>query len=160
MPAPDDRHARLGQAVHRVLQWAVDAAAAAHNLAELAGAASAEFGVADAMAVEAVAANILHSPDCARFFDVQSIAWAGNEVPVAGTGAAAGAVLRIDRLVQTNDAMPTWWVLDYKLDAAPQLNPDYLAQLAAYGQAVQALQPGQSVRCAFITASGEVIEPG
>ena len=160
VPTLDDRNARLGQAVHRVLQWATDASGQAHNPAELARAAAAEFGVADAQTVEAVAGRILRSPDCARFFDAQSLIWAGNEVPVAGTGTDTGAVMRIDRLVQTNDAAQTWWVLDYKLDPAPQLNPDDLAQLAAYGQAVRALQPGQSVRCAFITASGELIEPG
>jgi ATP-dependent helicase/nuclease subunit A len=158
---PDDRSARLGQAVHRVLQWAAsaDAGAADRSRGELARAAAAEFDVTDPLAVEAIASRILSSPDCARFFDARSLAWAGNEVPVAGADADAGRVMRIDRLVCIGGSPPTWWVLDYKLDATPEHNPAHRDQLAAYRRAVQALQPGERVRMAFITAAGELIEP-
>jgi ATP-dependent helicase/nuclease subunit A len=156
-PARDDRAARLGQALHRTLEWAARAAPGAR--AGLAGAAAAEFGVVDAGAVEALATRILNSPACARFFDAAALAWAGNEVPVAGVGAQSGQVLRIDRLVCTAGEARIWWVLDYKLDGTPQGQPELLEQLDAYRDAVQALQPGERVRAAFITGTGELVEP-
>jgi hypothetical protein len=48
-------------------------------------------------------------------------------------------------------------VLDYKLHHDPSTLPAYREQLAAYAQAVQALQPADGVRAAFITARGELI---
>ena len=153
LPAPDDRATRLGQAVHRALEWA--AAIDTPDLPSLAQAAAAEFGAADAGAVQAIAGRILHSAACAPFFQRDLLAWAGNEVPIAAVSAEAGQVLRIDRLVQRAG---TWWVLDYKLEAAPQHDPAYREQLASYRRAVQALQAGEPVRAAFITGAGELIE--
>ena len=49
-------------------------------------------------------------------------------------------------------------VLDYKQGGAPQHNPAYRNQLAAYRRAVQVLQPGEPVRAAFIGSNGELIE--
>ncbi|HEX6363076.1 MAG TPA: PD-(D/E)XK nuclease family protein, partial [Albitalea sp.] len=150
-PADDDAAARLGQAVHRVLEWAC--AAGGGDPASLAAAAAAEFGLAArADAVAMIAARVLASPAITRFFDRTAVRWAGNEVPVAGVD---GEVLRIDRLVQLGDE---WWVLDYKLRHAPQELAPYRAQLAAYRAAVQRLQPGGRVRAAFVTGSGELVE--
>lgn len=162
--AVDQRSARLGQAVHRVLEWAASPAAAAQAAAgsfdagHLAVVAAAEFGVADSGAVQAIATRILASADCGPLFDAASLAWAGNEVPVAGVGAQAGELLRIDRLVCTAADPPTWWVLDYKLDGMPQHDAAYRDQLAGYRRAVQAVQTGVRVRAAFITGAGELIE--
>jgi ATP-dependent helicase/nuclease subunit A len=154
--AQDAAAACLGQAVHRVLEWA--AAAERPELDRLAAAAVVEFGAGDAAQVRAIAARILDSPECAPFFDARRLAWAGNEVPIAGVDGPTGQVLRIDRLVRTAGKTPTWWVLDYKLVGAPQDHPGYRDQLAAYRRAVQALQPGEAVRAAFITGQGELIE--
>jgi ATP-dependent helicase/nuclease subunit A len=151
-PAADDATARLGQAVHRTLEWA--AARRAADLASLAAAAAAEFGLADAAEVQAIAGRILGSPACRRFFDAQGIAWAGAEVPVASSD---GQVRRIDRLVRLADG-GEWWVLDYKLAGAPQHDPALRDQLADYRAAVAALSPGEPVRAAFITGRGELIE--
>jgi ATP-dependent helicase/nuclease subunit A len=153
----DAAAARLGQAVHRVLEWATNTAAA--DVKRLAAAAAIEFGVADAAAVQTISASILTNADCAHLFDARALAWAGNEVPMAGVGEQAGQVLRIDRLVRTLGDTPTWWVLDYKLDAAPQRVPAYCDQLAAYRRAVQAAQPGDLVRAAFVSGTGALIEP-
>jgi ATP-dependent helicase/nuclease subunit A len=49
-------------------------------------------------------------------------------------------------------------VLDYKLQHDPAQVAVYREQLAGYVQAVRALQPGDAVSGAFITAQGEVIE--
>jgi ATP-dependent helicase/nuclease subunit A len=153
--ALDDPASRLGQAVHRTLEWVaaypLDATPA---LGTLAAAAAREFGV-DAAEVTRLAACIWHSPDCARFFAGPGLHWAGNEVSVGD----AGEVLRIDRLVELDEAgQRTWWVLDYKLQQAPEALPAYREQLRRYRRAVQALQPGQPVRCAFITGAGKLIE--
>ncbi len=150
--SPDTEATRLGQAVHRTLEWASGARPVASGtaLSELALAAALEFDSAPD-ATEQVARRILGSADCARFFDDAALRWAGNEVPVS----VAGEVLRIDRLVQLADA---WWVLDYKLSHAPQELVAYREQLKRYRGAVQQLQPGAAVRCAFVTGSGGVIE--
>ncbi|MDH4061876.1 MAG: PD-(D/E)XK nuclease family protein, partial [Aquincola sp.] len=78
------------------------------------------------------------------------------EVPIASDG---GELRRIDRLVRL--AGPDggcWWVLDYKVAAAPGDDPDNWVQLGAYRDAVARLVPGEPVRAAFITGRGELVE--
>jgi ATP-dependent helicase/nuclease subunit A len=146
--------ARLGQAVHRVLEWAT--ATPSPDLQHLAHAAALEFD-APLDAVNHHAQAIWLSPSCVPFFSGPQLQWAGNEVPVSD----AGELLRIDRLVcfkpQASEPA-TWWVLDYKLHPAPQQQPDYCEQLRRYRQAVQNAQPGDAVRCAFINGAGSVVE--
>lgn len=150
--AEDSPASRLGQAVHRVLEWH----AAGSDLHTLAAAAAAEFG-APADEVARVAGRILASPECARFFDAGALRWAANEVPVS----LDGTVLRIDRLVRLDEAgVDTWWVLDYKLTRRPEELAAYHAQLAAYRAAVRQAQPGAQVRSAFIAGDGRLIESG
>ncbi|MFT3955285.1 MAG: UvrD-helicase domain-containing protein [Piscinibacter sp.] len=147
----DSAAARLGQAVHRVLEWQ---GARGEPLATLVAGAAAEFG-APSEEVGRIAARILAHPDCARFFGGAALRWAGNEVPVA----LDGAVLRIDRLVRLDDdGADTWWVLDYKLQHRPEELDAYRAQLAAYRRAVAQAQPGARVRSAFIAGDGRLIE--
>ena len=142
---------RLGKAVHRTLEWITGHASHA-ALVDLARAAALEFD-SDAEATARHAGRILNSPDCAPFFGGDGMHWAGNEVPVS----AGGEVRRIDRLVHRAEA---WWVLDYKLSHAPQELEGYREQLLRYREAVRLLQPGQPVRCAFITGGGDLIEVG
>ena len=96
------------------------------------------------------------SAACMQFFDGAQLHWAGNEVPVS----EGGEVLRIDRLVAIDEGAGrrAWWVLDYKLQHAPQALDAYRAQMARYRRAVQALQPGEAVHCAFITGAAELLE--
>jgi ATP-dependent helicase/nuclease subunit A len=155
-PAGDTRDARLGTAVHRVLEWAAGDGAA--QLAALSRAAVREAGLpaGEAAAVHTIAAQVLASPDCARFFTGPQIRWAGNEVPLAWQG----ALLRIDRLVALAEGEgggATWWVLDYKLAHDPGSDPALREQLSRYVAAVQALQPGDAVRGAFITGQGRLL---
>ena len=156
--APEDSpQARLGKALHRVLEWAT--APEAPALATLVQAACASFGLgSDAHGpVLAAARAVLASPAARRFFDGAGLAWAGNEVTVVD----GDAVLRIDRLVALDEAdRRTWWILDYKLQAAPQSISAYREQLARYRAVLQRLQPDDEVRAAFITAAGEVVEDG
>jgi ATP-dependent helicase/nuclease subunit A len=151
--ADDAAAAALGQAVHRALEWA--SREGAHDLASLAQAAAMAFAVPDASMVQAIAQRILASPACRRFFDPKLIAWAGSEVAVASPD---GQPRRIDRLVLLAAPERCWWVLDYKLNTAPQQDAALIEQLADYRAAVAALVPGEPVRAAFITAAGEVIE--
>ena len=150
--SPDTDATRLGQAVHRVLEWAVGSPADA--LGGLAEAAAREFGAPPGKVAQ-LARNILLGNDCARFFEGPQLRWAGNEVPVS----EGGELLRIDRLVQLVAAdEATWWVLDYKLQHAPEQLDAYRAQLLRYREAVRRAQPGEAVRCAFITGAGVVVE--
>jgi ATP-dependent helicase/nuclease subunit A len=156
------RQAALGQAVHRVLEWAGGGAAADTPLSTLAASAAQQFGAVGA-AVESIARAILDSAECASFFDRSRIRWSGDEVPITD----AGGVLRIDRLVLVEaDAAAgpasgpahVWWVLDYKLHHAPEALAPYREQLLRYRDAVRDLQPDDTVRCAFITGEGRVVE--
>ncbi|MDP1899958.1 MAG: UvrD-helicase domain-containing protein [Rubrivivax sp.] len=159
-PAVHDTQAtRLGQAVHRLLEWAgrPGAPLVAGEMHAAAAAAAAAFGLPPAAAgrVQQWAEQVLASPACAQFFAGPALRWAGTEVPVA----AAGQPLRIDRLVALDKgAGRCWWVLDYKLQEAPAAVAAYRDQLAAYVAAVQALQPGDEVRGAFITGQGGLVE--
>ncbi|MBX9793650.1 MAG: DNA helicase UvrD, partial [Burkholderiaceae bacterium] len=160
----DSDASRLGQAVHRVLEWAVrgDRSPSA-ALDVLCAAAAREFG-SELVDVQRVATAILTSPACQRFFDPAGWIWAGNEVGVSDGGEA----LRIDRLVHLRDvdngiaasgsAGGVWWVLDYKLSQAPQELDDHRQQLQRYLRAVAHLQPGATVKAAFITGQGTVVE--
>jgi len=151
---PDSEASRLGQAVHRTLEWASAADAGTADIDTLASAAATEF---DASPTEAarLAGAIWRSPACQPFFAGPGLRWAGNEVPVA----EAGELLRIDRLVQLEEGgQSVWWVLDYKLALKPDAQGAYREQMLRYRRAVAALQPGEPVRCALINGHGSVIE--
>jgi ATP-dependent helicase/nuclease subunit A len=138
-----------------VLEWAAaPRGAAPPDLGMLARAAAAEFGVTRAE-VERIAGRIWSSPACAHFFDPARLRWAGNEVAVGD----AADVLRIDRLVALPGAQgaTTWWVLDYKLQHAPERDVANREQLRRYVAAVRRMQAGDEVRGAFITGEGELI---
>jgi ATP-dependent helicase/nuclease subunit A len=149
----DDATRALGRAIHRLLEWAGGAAIQA-PIADVAAAAAAEFGVS-AAEVERRGTAILSHPQGARFFAGPQIRWSGNEVSVSD----AGEVLRIDRLVRLeDDAGAAWWVLDYKLHDAPEGLDSYRVQLLRYRAIVARAQPGEIVRCAFVTGEGRVVE--
>ncbi len=150
-----DEVSRLGQAVHRVLEWATSGLQAAKpDLQHLALSAAREFNVPPPE-VARIAGGILGSAECAHFFTGPQLLWAGNEVPVVD----ADELLRIDRLVALNDGgQRVWWVLDYKIALHPGGQTAYRAQLLRYRQAVQRLQPGEPVRCALISGAGRLFE--
>ncbi|HKX95786.1 MAG TPA: PD-(D/E)XK nuclease family protein, partial [Methylibium sp.] len=159
----DEAAARLGRAVHRVLEWLPTTPVA---LERACAAAAQEFGLAADAAprIAAIANAVLTSADCRRFFDPAQIAWAGNEVTIVWRG----ETLRIDRLVAlrgvgeegVEGGAREWWVLDYKLQHAPAEVAAYRAQLAGYREAVAGLQAGERVRAGLVTGRGEVIEVG
>jgi ATP-dependent helicase/nuclease subunit A len=152
--ADDEALAKLGEAMHRVLEWVSGGGHQGADVARLTAASAQMYGL-DAKGRERLDRSveaILSSRDCAPFFNPAQCLWAANEVPIS----VAGHDRRIDRLVCL--AGPTWWVLDYKLGAAPEQNPLYIEQLRAYRNAVQSLQPGETVRAALITGQGRLID--
>jgi ATP-dependent helicase/nuclease subunit A len=151
----DSTEARLGRAVHRLLEWC--SAAASRPDTHQQRRAAQEFGLEPTRAAEIgrLATAILDSTQCQPFYDRRVLHWAGNEVAFAD----AEGSLRIDRLVALETpAGRQWWVLDYKLSHAPQENAANREQLMRYRRAVGALQVGERVRAAFITSAGTLIE--
>jgi ATP-dependent helicase/nuclease subunit A len=136
---------RIGQAMHRLLQRAdlsaVDAVAI-------------EFGLSTQEAEQAaqMAQRIL-SGEGAWAWDEAIVCWQGNEIELT----AHGKLLRLDRLVCRKDTRE-WWVLDYKSESQPQSKPELVAQMRAYVAAVQACYAGETVKAAFLTATGKMLE--
>jgi ATP-dependent helicase/nuclease subunit A len=148
--------ARLGRAVHRVLQWAL-AAPQPFDVEALAAAAVAEFQLPPSSMTAAAeyARRILESPALQHFFDPRQVAWSADEFDVMHDGMP----LRIDRLVRLGlPHASTWWVLDYKLALDAADDPTLRAQLGRYRAAVQSLAGGESVRAALITGDGALHE--
>jgi ATP-dependent helicase/nuclease subunit A len=136
---------RIGQAMHRLLQrtdlTAVDAVAI-------------EFGLStqDAEQAAQMAQRIL-AGEGAWAWDDAVIGWQGNEIELT----AHGKLLRLDRLVRRKDT-GEWWVLDYKSESQPQNKPELVSQMRAYVAAVQACYAGATVKAAFLTATGKMVE--
>ena len=150
----DSVESALGQALHRLLEWAPLGASACSTTQMQAVAA--EFALDAAQAGQAAAmAQCILTGEAAWAWNPELIAWHGNEVALSWQGQS----LRLDRLVQRRDS-GEWWVLDYKSSAQPQANADLVAQLRGYRAAVQAVYPGEGVRAAFLSGNGRVLEIG
>ena len=142
-----DLLARVGQAMHRLLEWGgVDTQAVAAVRREFA------LDADGADRAAAMARNILAGPG-AWAWDAAQLSWQGNEVELVSDG----AVLRLDRLVQRRDN-GQWWVLDHKSNLAPLRDPALVAQLAQYRAAVRAIDPTQVVHAAYLNGQGEWID--
>ncbi len=147
---PGSASARIGKAMHRLLQWGD---VASRNVA----AAAREFELSSTQGAQAAAmAQRILLGAGAWAWDNNVIGWQGDEVELIYRGEA----LRLDRLVQRKDAgrAGEWWVLDYKSGQAPQEEPELVAQLCRYRDAVQAIYPYQVVKAAFLTAQGCLLE--
>lgn len=142
--------ARIGQAMHRLLEWGDASDASALALApEL------ELTREQAFQAASMARRIFQGAG-AWAWDPALIAWAGNEVGVHHDG----QYRQIDRLVLRRDGPHAgeWWVLDYKSAHVPLEQPELRRQLDTYRTAVQAIYPGALVRAAFLSAQGELLE--
>lgn len=142
--------ARIGKAMHRLLEWGD---VSVGNTAAVAR----EFELTPGQGAQAAAmAGRILSGQGAWAWDAAVVGWQGNEVELM----VQGELLRLDRLVQRRDAGHAghWWVLDYKSAQAPQGQPALVAQLRAYRAAVQAIYPGEVVKAAFLTSNGAVVE--
>ena len=149
-PDADSPSSRTGQAMHRLLEWG--------TLSERhVRAVTREFRLDLTQTESALAgARSILNGQGAWAWDAAVVSWQGNEVELAYQGKSH----RLDRLVQRCDAGHEghWWVLDYKSNPAPQHVPELRAQMQTYRDAVQAVYPSQTVKAAFLTAQGLIIE--
>ncbi|MEO8542684.1 MAG: UvrD-helicase domain-containing protein [Burkholderiaceae bacterium] len=144
---PDSPSARIGKAMHRLLEWeSVDGGPLA--------AARREFGLdaEQAQSAATMARNILSGAG-AWAWDADQLAWAGNEVELVHNG----VLMRLDRLLQRKDN-GQWWVLDHKSHTAPLTDPALVLQLDSYREAVRTIYPDQTVQAAFLTGDGQWVE--
>ncbi|MCX7279116.1 MAG: UvrD-helicase domain-containing protein [Burkholderiales bacterium] len=149
---PDGAESRVGQAMHRLLEW-VPLGSAVLDPQTLPVVAR-EFGLDAEQAREAAAmAAAILAGDGAWAWSAEAIDWHGNEVALTWLGQTQ----RLDRLVRRRDT-GAWWVLDYKSAATPQRQPALVQQLRGYRAALQAAQPGASVHVAFLTGKGVLVE--
>ncbi len=146
----DDTAARIGQAMHRLLELYRPGL----DLSRLALSVAASFQLSPVQSAQALqAAQVITEGEAAWLWDRSVIDWQADEVELMHQG----ALLRIDRLVK-HTITQTWWVLDYKSNVAPQQVPELTAQLTQYKEAVKAANPQAAVKAAFITAQGALIE--
>jgi len=150
--AVDSTESRVGQAMHRLLEWAV--LDQRHCSDAQVRAVTSEFALDDHQAQQAAeAAQHILGGEGAWAWDATRVDWHGNEVSLAWQS----QILRLDRLVHRSDTQE-WWVLDYKSHAQPHTVPELVIQLRSYREAVQSAYPNDVVRCAFLTAAGSLKE--
>jgi ATP-dependent helicase/nuclease subunit A len=149
--AVDERASAFGQAMHRLLEWALPGVPVPTGQGR---AVAREFALAfdDARGAAALAERI-RAGQGAWAWQADAIDWQGNEIAITH----GGQLLRIDRLVRHRES-GTWWVLDYKSAARPQHDAALIAQLQRYREAVQAANPDAAVRAAFLTGQGALVE--
>ncbi len=147
----DSLEARVGKALHRLLQWGAGEEGA-FSEAQMRAAAR-EFSLTQAQGRRAadMARRILAGQG-AWAWQAAAVDWQGNEVPLSHEGKS----LRLDRLVRRRQGNE-WWVLDYKSAAHPTQKPGLMEQLRGYRAAVQAIHPGEIVKAAFLTGHGELV---
>lgn len=149
-PDADSPRARVGKAMHRLLEWDDLSAQAVSRAAR-------EFALTiEQMQDAQTKAQRIKSGAAAWAWDAAVVAWQGNEVELT----YLGETLRLDRLVQRKDAGHArhWWVLDYKSAAYPERQVDLVAKMQTYKAALLAIYPGEVVKAAFLTADGAVVE--
>ncbi|MBD3892944.1 UvrD-helicase domain-containing protein [Hydrogenophaga sp.] len=153
-PGADAEQARIGQALHRLLQWHPTPGGGFDWTAAHEQAVAREFGLsAEQARLARTMARRMVQGEAAWVWDCGVIDHWSNEVELLHQGQG----LRLDRLVRQRSS-GIWWVLDFKSAARPEQQPELLAQMHRYQQAMAQTLPGQTVRLAFINALGRVIE--
>ena len=148
-PEPDaseSLESRVGQAMHRLLEWGALGA-------EQQQAAAREFSLDVEQSQKAASmAAAIRAGEGAWAWDAEVVDWAENEVALN----YQGKTLRLDRLVRRKDT-GAWWVLDHKSKAQPQRDPVLVQQLETYRAALRVLYPGAEVEAAFLTGAGGLL---
>lgn len=150
---------RLGEAMHQLLEQAgmlgvLEAGGvwSARRLAQLAR----DFDITpDAARQAAAMARSILQGEGAWAWDPVHVDQAFNEAPLVHQGQG----LRLDRLVRLRQPRlgAHWWVLDYKSAVTPERQPQLLAQLRLYRQAVGVQFPGEVVGAAFLAGDGRLV---
>jgi len=163
--ASRDRASRIGQAMHRLLEWqGLDCLIipVEHTLKV-----QSQFKLDASSLVEALqSAMLILNGEAAWAWQSQHVVWWANELPVT----LKGQTFRLDRLVKRriSSAQDEWWILDYKLSHQPLNQEALTSQMALYVQAAQFAvaqldEMGQTpktnaaVNAAFLSASGKCI---
>ncbi len=149
-PEADSPSARVGKAMHRLLEWGDLSTQAASRAAR-------EFALTIEQMQDAhTKAQRIRGGAAAWAWDAAAMAWQGNEVELT----YLGETFRLDRLVQRKDAghQGHWWVLDYKSAANPERQAGLMSKMQIYKAALRAIYPGEVVKAAFLTSDGAVIE--
>jgi len=135
----DSEAKRLGRAWHALLELgeaaSIDSVVRAHALTP-------------AQAESAVAASRRVRRDWPQFFGTTAEA----ELELV---AANGDVLRVDRLVEQEDAL---WIIDFKWRVTEDERLPYEAQVRRYAQVLRSIRGDKPVRIGLITAAGEFSE--
>jgi len=147
----DDDFSRLGQALHRLLEyWPAGALDCPQALRDRV---AREFRLATGPMDDAMAMAVrIVNGEGAWAWDPQSVDWSANEVEMRHEG----ETMRLDRLVRRREES-VWWVLDYKSAARPERDDALLAQMQRYRRAVGAAYPGAKVMAAFLTGQGRLV---
>jgi ATP-dependent helicase/nuclease subunit A len=152
--AEDDERSRLGQAMHRLLQWRPTPVGGFTWTDEHVRAVVREFQLTGPAGEEARAmAQRVVAGEAAWAWSDEALRHWGNEVELWHEG----ELLRLDRLVRRRDS-GEWWVLDFKSAERPEQQAALREQMARYRRALQAARPGEPVRLAFVSATGQLIE--
>ena len=140
---------RMGKAWHALLERAAQSEGAPSP--ERIGS---EFALGEVQVREVIEAaqRVTRSPALQRFFGASVAAWSELELIDA-----AGASLRIDRLVELGEAV---WILDYKWRCTDSEREGYERQLARYAGVVASLLPGRAIRTALVLSDGSLVETG
>ncbi len=138
-----DEAMRLGSAWHALLQESTTPGATPRTVEALARAY--ELSTELARQAFAASARVLAAPELQRFF--HGALRADNEMELVQ---ADGSVLRVDRLVELDDAL---WVLDYKWQLSEQSLPAYEEQLRRYARTLTQAGLAKPVRLLLVTAS-------
>ena len=155
--ADDTPEVRIGKAMHRLLEVLQ---AEAGGLQQSPWSVEHRASIAQQFLLDDAQAQLAHDMamgiiggQAAWVWNSDVVAWQGNELGLTHRG----RVLRLDRLVQRKDSAE-WWVLDYKSSATPQEDALLRTQLVTYRQCVAHIYKGQTVRAAFLTPQGRLIE--
>ena len=79
----------------------------------------------------------------------------GNALAEVELVSADGELLRLDRLVELDDAL---WILDFKWRVTEAERPQYEAQVRRYADVLRAIRQDKAVRLALVAADGELFE--
>lgn len=151
--------ARLGLAMHRLLEWYPTQTRSNQAAAKSVFNESQQRAVMHQFALTPEQLQQAHQTamcivqgEGAWIWDSAVVDWHGNEVPLV----YQGEWLRLDRLVRHRETQ-AWWVLDYKSAFEPELQPALLSQLAGYRLALEKMQPDDVIKAAFLTGKGTLV---
>jgi ATP-dependent helicase/nuclease subunit A len=158
-PLSENSQARFkrGLLMHKLLQWLPEIPPERRRAALDAWQADPGHGLgaSEAASLADDALSVINAPSCAGLFGPGSQA----ETPIVGMVGADAIAGRIDRLWVSDDRIV---IADYKTGRTPPRSSDeipraYIAQMATYRAALQALYPGRPVQCLLIWTQGPTV---